>query len=140
MEEEKSFSTWLQEVPERLRRDALWRSEYYRQAMYLYDLVWLDSLLLKSDFRAREIVSQLVRSAGSICANMEEAYGRGVGTRDYLRIMQIALGEARETQGWYFRARHALLADLLTRRLDVLNKLIASLVGTIAAHKRKLRT
>jgi hypothetical protein len=39
---------------------------------------------------------------------MEEAYGRGVGTADDVRILRIALGEGRETQGWYVRARHLI--------------------------------
>jgi len=111
MEKELPFEEWLKTVPEHMKADPLWKSAYYRLAMYLYDLVWLDAVTLNKDFRGREIVHQLVRSAGGVCANMEEAFGRGIGTADYVRIMRISLGELRETQGWYFRSRHILPND-----------------------------
>ncbi len=91
------------DCPNRLKSDPLWETVYYRKAEYLYDLAWRDCDLLYKDYRGRSIVSQLIRSAGSTSANLEEAYGRGVGTADYVRILRIAFGEARETQGWYFR-------------------------------------
>jgi four helix bundle protein len=31
------------------------------------------------DIRGRAIAEQLIRSVGSICANIEEGYGRGFG-------------------------------------------------------------
>ncbi len=106
--------------------------------MYLYDLAWEDCLLLKTDFRGREIVGQLIRSAGSVCANLEEAYGRGVGTADYVRIVRIALGETREMQGWYYRSRHILPNELIESRLSTINSLIAAVVNTISHHRKNL--
>ena len=94
-----SFAEWIRTAPDCLKSGPLWESIYYQKAMYLYELVWSDCKSLNQDFRGREIVHQLIRSSGSICANIEEAYGRGIGTADYVRIMRIALGEARETQG-----------------------------------------
>jgi four helix bundle protein len=135
---EVTFDEWTKTLPEKLRSDPLWESGYYRLAMYLYDLVWTDSVLLKADFRGCEVAHQLIRSAGGICANIEEAYGRGVGTADYIRILRISLGEARETQGWYYRARHILTSDLLDRRINVLSQVIAMLVSTISRHRKNL--
>ena len=80
----------------------------------------------------------MIRSAGSISANIEEAYGRGVGTADYVRILRIALGEARETQGWYFRSRWVLLPEPLERRVALVQQVIALLVNTIARHRSNL--
>jgi four helix bundle protein len=136
MEKELTFQEWEKTVPERMRCDPLWESAYYRLSMYLYDLVWKDCEILRQDFRGREVVGQLVRSAGSICANVEEGYGRGVGSADYVRIIRIALGEARETQGWYYRSRHLLLPDLLERRLDLIHQVIALLARNIARHRK----
>ena len=134
-----SFQEWQECAPKRLREDPLRASTYYRLARYLYDLVWLDCESLRKDFRGREIVQQMVRSAGGICANLEEAYGRGVGTADYVRIVRIALGEARETQGWYLRSRHLLPPELLESRLQILNQIITLLARTISSHREKLR-
>ncbi|HAE58191.1 MAG TPA: four helix bundle protein [Anaerolineae bacterium] len=137
--EEMPMEQWVETLPKELKADPLWQSAYYRVAMYLYDLVWMDADILHKDYRTREIVSQIVRSAGSICANMEEAYGRGIGTADYVRIMRISLGEARETQGWYFRARHVLPKDLMERRSRILTQVISLLVTAIDGTKKTLR-
>ncbi len=126
-----SYEDWLDSLPDRLISDPLWNSIGYRKSMYLFDLVWQDGVHLKGDPRSYEIMHQLIRSSGSVCANMEEAYGRGVGTRDYVRIMRIALGEAHETQGWYIRARHTLPTELIEQRLDLINEVISLLVTTI---------
>jgi hypothetical protein len=45
--------------------------------------------------------------------------------------MRIALGEARETQGGYIRARHTLPTVLIEQRLDLINEVKFSLVTTI---------
>ncbi len=133
-----TFDEWVLTLPARLKSDPLWESAYYRLAMYLYDLAWEDCLLLKTDFRGREIVGQLIRSAGSVCANLEEAYRRGVGTADYVRIVRIALGETREMQGWYYRSRHILPNELIESRLSTINSLIAAVVNTISHHRKNL--
>ncbi len=85
-----------------------------------------------------EIINQLIRSTGGIGANVEEAYGRGVGTADYIRVMRIALGEARESRGWYFRSRQVLPEELLIRRAALTGQLIAMLAGVISAHRKNL--
>lgn len=134
---ELPFEEWVKTLPDSLRNDPLWKSAYYRLSMYLYDLMWIDSEVINKDFRGREIVHQLVRSAGSVCANMEEAYRRGIGTADYVRIMRIALGELGETQGWYFRARHILGIELLEKRIKIIQQTIALTVKVIDQNRRK---
>ena len=69
---------------------------------------------------------------------MEEAYGRGVGTPDYVRILKISLGEIRETKGWYYRSRRALPADLLEHRYTVIDHLISLVINLLNSHKRNL--
>lgn len=133
----KAYDEWVKTVPQKIQADPLWQSAYYRMAMYCYDLVWTDCEQLNRDFRGREIVHQLVRSAGGICANLEEAYGRGIGTPDHVRILRIALGEARETQGWYYRARHLLSPDVWIVRVNVLDQVIALIIKAINNQRKK---
>lgn len=135
-EKELPFEEWVNTLPASLRSDPLWKSTYYRLAMYLYDLVWLDSVAINKDFRGREIVHQVVRSAGSVCANMEEAYRRGIGTADFVRIMRIALGEFGETQGWYFRSRHILNEETFDERIKVIQQAIALTVTAINQNRK----
>ena len=134
---ELPFEDWVKTLPDSLRSDPLWKSSYYRLSMYLYDLMWIDTEIINKDFRGREIVHQLVRSAGSVCANMEESYRRGIGTADFVRIMRISLGELGETQGWYFRARHILGIELLEKRIKVIQQAIALTVKAIDQNRRK---
>ena len=131
------FVEWVKTLPDSLRNDPLWKSAYYRLAMYLYDLVWIDSAVINKDFRGREIVHQAVRSAGSVCANMEEAYRRGIGTADFVRIMRIALGELGETPGWYFRSRHILSQETLDKRIKVIQKAIALTVTAVDKNRKR---
>jgi len=136
-DKELPFEEWVNTLPASLRNDPLWKSAYYRLAMYLYDLVWLDSSVINKDFRGREIVYQIVRSAGSVCANMEEAYRRGIGTADFVRIMRISLGELGETQGWYFRSRHILNQETLDKRIKVIQQAIALTVTVIDKNRKR---
>jgi four helix bundle protein len=132
------FEEWEKTVPAYFKKDSLWESLYYRVALFLSDLVWDDCELLQKDFRAKHYVPQITRSSGSVSANMEEAYGRGVGTPDYVRIIKISLGEARETRGWYYRSRRALPADLLEHRYKVIDHLISLITNLLNSHKRNL--
>ena len=136
-DKELPLDEWVKTLPASLRNDPLWKSAYYRLAMYVYDLMWLDAEKINKDFRGREIVHQLVRSSGSVCANMEEAYRRGIGTPDFVRIMRISLGELGETQGWYFRARHILGSEILDKRISVIQQAIALTVTVIDQNRRK---
>ncbi len=136
-DKELPFDEWINTLPAPLRNDPLWKSAHYRLAMYLYDLVWLDSAVINKDFRGREIVHQVVRSAGSVCANMEEAYRRGIGTAAFVRIMRIALGELGETQGWYFRSRHILDQETLDKRIKVIHQAIALTVTVINKNRKR---
>ena len=132
------FEDWEKTIADYIKKDPLWESLYYRVALYLYDLVWDDCDILQKDFKARNNVSQLIRSSGSISANMEEAVGRGVGTPDYIRIMKISLGEIRETRGWYYRSRHALPDKLLEHRYKIVDHLKALVVNMLNSHKGNL--
>ena len=135
-----NFKEWKESVPATLKNSPLWASKYYRLSMYLYDLVWKDCQKLRKDFRGKAIANQIIRSSGSICANQEEAYGRGIGTRDYIRVLRIALGETRETQGWYFRSRHLLDETVIKHRTEILDQIIALLVTNIQSHSNNLAT
>lgn len=121
-----NYGDWLENVPQSIKSDPLWDLEIYRKALFLFDLAWLDcGKMLKHDL-GRPLARQLIRSSGSISANMEEGFGRGFG-KDYARFLRIALGSARESRGWYYKARHLLNPEVLDHRLNLLNPIIAGL-------------
>jgi len=132
-----NFEEWKDGVPERIKAEPEWRFYAYPKALFLYDLVWEDCGKLMRDLRGKAVAQQIVRSAGSISANIEEGYGRGIGTKSYLYFLRVAIGSARETKGWYFRARHLLSADVLEHRLALLDEIISLLATEMTRHQKR---
>ncbi len=125
-----SFEQWAVQVPEAIRRDPLWNYVAYPKALFLYDLMWIDCERLLKDVRGRVVAGQLTRAASSISANIEEGYSKGFG-QDYARYLQIALGSARETRGWYWRAKRLLPCEVVEHRMALLSEIISLLTTTI---------
>ena len=124
-----TYADWLEQVPDYMRKDKLWDFIVYQRALFLSDLAWRDCQQLQKDSLGKHLVSQLLRSAGSVPANIEEGYGRGFG-KDYALLLRISLGSAREAQGWYVRGRHVFSAQLVEQRYQLLKENIGSLVTT----------
>jgi len=129
-----TYEEWEAQVAGELRNDPLWKMDAYRSALYLYDLAWEDCKQLMKDLRGRAIAEQLIRSAGSICANIEEGYGRGFG-KQYAQFLRYSLGSTRETRGWYYRGRKLLTPEVTQQRYDLLGKVTGLLV--IALNQQK---
>lgn len=70
----------------------------YVKARELFDYVVADMEKLQRDPRCYRLITQQMGSADSICANIEEGYGR-LSRIEYVRFLDIARGSARETQG-----------------------------------------
>jgi len=97
-----NYEEWLVQVPESIKRDPLWNFRVYPKALLLSDLVWEDTDRMMKDPRGRVIAKQLIRSVGSICADIEEGHGRGFG-KENAYFQRVVLGSARESRGWYYR-------------------------------------
>jgi four helix bundle protein len=133
------YEEWLARVPESLKRDPIWKFEAYPKALLLFDLVWEDSEKLMQDVRGREIARQLVRSAGSISANIDEGFGRGVDRGEYAQFLRYALGSARETRSWYYKSSNLMIEGVVQHRMDLCSEIIALLVTAINRRKQARR-
>jgi four helix bundle protein len=102
----------------------------YQIARQLFDDFWADSEVLMKDYRGRELMKQQVRSLDSICANIEEGFGRGFG-KELPQHLKIARGEARESRGRYERCNHLLSSETISQRAAVLSRIIGGLTKTI---------
>jgi four helix bundle protein len=129
------YEEWLATVPDSLKRDSLWQFNVYPKAVFLYDLLWEDCESLMKDVRGRAISGQIIRSGGSIGANIEEGFGRGFGA-EFAYFLRVALGSARETRGWYYRARRLLKPDVFQHRLGLLDEIIGVLVKSVDHQKQ----
>jgi four helix bundle protein len=119
-------------------KDGLEELRFYKMALELWNLCWTDTEILQKDFRGKEIAKQLIRSCGSISANIEEGYGRGFG-KEYPHFLRISRGSARESKGWYQRSKFLLSAELINERCSTLDGLIAMITKSIETLEDKKR-
>lgn len=121
------FAEWENNVPDVLRNDVLWTVKAYRLSLFLADIAWRDVAKLAKTIGMRSLSDQLYRSAGSICANIEEGYSKA-SSKDRARFYEYSLGSARESRGWFYRARHVLGDDVANHRMDLLTEIIKLLL------------
>ncbi|MDZ7658275.1 four helix bundle protein [Fodinibius sp.] len=107
----------------------VWNLKVYRAALYLSDLCWKDTQMIK-DQRYFSLADQLYRAVGSISANITEGYSRN-SPKEKARFYEIALGSARESKGWYFKSRHILGGKTALHRIKLLTSVIKLLLRMI---------
>lgn len=111
------------------------QSGAYEKARVLFDLVVADMRNLKVDNRCFRLIPQQVGSADSICANIEEGYGR-LSRIEYVRFLDIARGSARETRGRYERMKHWLSDKVIQERIKLLDEIIGILTSSIGTMRK----
>lgn len=134
-----NYAEWETQVPEAIKADSLWKMTAYRLALFLADIGWRDVTQLAQDRRTLGLSDQLCRALGSISANLAEGYSRGTG-KDRAHFYEYALGSARESRDWYFKARHILGETVVTHRLQLLTEIIRLLLTMVPQQRgRALR-
>ncbi|HEX2980885.1 MAG TPA: four helix bundle protein [Anaerolineaceae bacterium] len=108
----------------------------YKLALFLGDIAWTDVTKLVGDRRTQSISDQLCRAVGSISANLAEGYSRGTG-RDRAHFYEYALGSARESRDWYWKARFILGDEVVQHRIGILTEVIRYLLMVIPEQRKK---
>lgn len=99
----------------------------YQKAMKLFDdFINEDLEILKKYFGGRELARQQIRSLDSICANMEEGYGRKAG-KELKQFFRISRGSASESKGRYIRCKKFLTNEIIHKRVSQLDEIQAML-------------
>lgn len=129
-----NYQEWLAEVPIEITDDPIWKTEVYRLGLFLGDLAWHDALKLSLKPPTRSLSDQLYRASGSISANTCEGYSRASG-KDQARFYEYALGSARETRDWYFKARYVLGPEVTGHRLKLSARIIRNLLRMIPKYR-----
>jgi four helix bundle protein len=107
----------------------------YKKARELFAFVIGDFSPLANDVQWSRLVSQQVASADSICANIEEGYGRGT-KKEFTQFLVIARGSAWETRGRYERMATCLSRELIEARTALCTEVIAILTATILSLRK----
>jgi four helix bundle protein len=113
-----------------MAEDRLENFGIYKLACQLFDEFWNDSEIVGKDYRGKELVKQQTRSLDSVCANIEEGYGRGFN-KETPQHLKIARGEARESKGRYRRIKFLLPAETINKRVTILDQISGGLTATI---------
>lgn len=95
----------VSERPEKVRRFTdldVWRMSHELFLDLMVDLEGLPRTRVAS-----VLTDQLIRSLGSVGANIAEGFNRSKAK--YLNCIDIALGEANETENWLYKIRDAKL-------------------------------
>lgn len=129
------YAEWQETVFIEIRKDPIWKLEVYGLALFAGDIGWGDVLAISKQPLMYSIADQLHRSLGSISANLTEGYSRSKGL-DRARFIEIALGSARESRDWYYKARHALKEEVVSHRVGLTTHIVGMLTPMIP-HQRK---
>ncbi|MBN1430066.1 MAG: four helix bundle protein [Anaerolineae bacterium] len=130
-----TYEEWEATVPDVITGDTLWKVKAYQLALFAADISWVDVTRLTKDQRTRSLADQLYRALGSIGANVAEGYSRRPG-KDRARFYEFALGSARESRDWYYKARHLLDETVVSHRLSLLTQ-ITRLLSKMVINQRK---
>ena len=136
MSTKMNYAEWEEGVPEEIRGDALWKVEAYRLGLLAGDLGWNDAQKLVSKPEMQGVADQLYRALGSISANLAEGYSR-ISGRDRARFYEYALGSARESRDWVYKARHVLGETVTQHRLALLTQIVRLLLTMIPQQRAR---
>ena len=125
-----TYDEWEATIPPAVKQDVIWKVQAYRLALYLGSCAGEDAPAMEGDPRLDQTISQLVRAAGSVAANVAEGYPRQSG-RDRIRYYEYALGSAAEVKVWHLSARHALPPGALEDRFALLRSITRLLLTMI---------
>jgi four helix bundle protein len=131
-----TYDEWEASVPASITDDVLWKMRVYRLALFAADIGWQDVTQFMHDKRTLALSDQLYRSLGSISANIAEGYSRGSG-KDRARFYEYALGSARESRDWYYKARYVLSESAVNHRLDQCAQIIRLLLTMLPDQRHR---
>ncbi|MGO8747649.1 MAG: four helix bundle protein [Thermoguttaceae bacterium] len=111
--------------------------EVWRRSHRLFLDVLADLENLPRTRAASALTDQVVRSLGSIGANIAEGFNRS--QRKYLSSLDIALGEAAEAENWLYKVRDANFLDPHTAATRIresieIQKMLNGLSRAISKH------
>ncbi len=134
-----NFNEWVISLPKDITSDSLWKMEAYRLALFACEIGWHDVTELIKDKRTQSVADQLYRSLGSVSANIAEGYSHHTG-KARAQYYQYALGSARESRDWYYKAHHVLKQEVVNHRIALVTQVIKLLLAMVPQQRGKTLT
>lgn len=134
-----NFNEWISSLPKDIKDDSLWKMEAYRLSLFATEIGWHDVTELMHDKRTHGLADQLYRSLGSVSANIAEGYSHHTG-KSRAQYYQYALGSARESRDWYYKAHHILKKLVVTHRIALMTQVIKLLLVMVPQQRGKTLT
>jgi four helix bundle protein len=116
--------------------------EVWRKSHDLFLRLMFDLDDLPNTRAATVLTDQSIRSLGSVGGNIAEGFNRS--KPKYLNCLDIALGEANETENWLYKLRDSKLlarekANAHVLEIIQIEKMLSSLHSSISGHSAKRR-
>jgi four helix bundle protein len=129
-------AAWERTCHPAITSDVIWKLDAYRASLFLIHLARRDMRRAsKRDFDA-ELSRQLLRSAGSVSANLAEGFSRSTRA-DRLRFLDYALGSDRECVSWYETAADVVPPETRSDRFILLARIRSLLLGLIRSYRKR---
>ena len=103
--------------------------------LYLFALKDIESF--PNTRGAYSLADQLLRSIGSISANISEGFNRR-STKHYISYLDNSIGTTNEAENWYYKVEGAqwLKKDVVKERVEILSEIRQMLFGLIKSLER----
>jgi four helix bundle protein len=112
-------------------KDNLEKFEVWQLANRLFHQVVEDVALLGRHPVCGRLVSQQIAAADSVCANIEEGYGRG-SRKEFIQFLNYSRGSLREVIGRYGRMSHWIDLETNANREPLAREILAKIINTIS--------
>jgi len=115
--------------------------EVWKKSHYLFLDFIKDIEEIPNTIAGREIIKQLVRSIGSIGANIAEGFNSRT-TKEYIRYLDISKRTTAESENWFYKLRDAnfIKKDIANIRIKAcleISRMIQGLITSLLKRPRK---